>query len=709
MIKTALGLLPFIWVGLFLCLMAFVASQTVPSVLFDEWVYSNAAIWDPAGVPTASYLFTWIYSITGLAPAPYHYFVGQLLNMVFWFIQFVFLYFSARLILERGRSLVVALLVSLYSMSGWVYVFMPEMMFSALLVGGLYFLFATLIRRFDIWSLHLSAVLVGLSSAVKVHSLFVLPALLILVYFSYLVFEKRLWLRIVGSLMFVIEVVAVKLMVGFLVAGAAGLTLLGQYQSSVDRFFRAFMTPAGEADSSPGLSGPSGGIYLGVQAPSAQSVDWDLVTFFGLLAQAGANFSFITLIAFAWLFAVPFIYTVGLTGDHKPASVLFSASFLVLINLGLLAVVFSVFATLSGDDHSNRVLFRYVEFIFLVVSVFGAGLMLVGDKRSERSKLRRFRYLVPLAVFLAALLGGQGTVRANYADSTFTPVLGQPFFWIPIVLVTLTAVMLVGFNVKPNLQKTLSWVILGSYSVVGLGTHLDIWTGSNRDALAGSEQTSYILSNLEVESDDIFLISSSPQVSGRIATLSKLPNLRYGISLGTNPLRSDDLPTSEHIIASEGTFFDLDESRLSVIHSRVGFEHFMSTEDNSALRDTLVIDSNLLDSDLKYYSQGVLYSATGKETLTLNDTFTNGNQLDICLTMPQDITARVVEIGASGKKVQIEIPTGAHERPFCTSLTSGAGLDADEITIQSNVLTNELESGEMLSEVAFGISTLEVK
>ena len=702
--------LPYLASSAFMVAMVGIAYQTVPSVLFDEWVYSNAAIWDPASVPTASYLYTWLYSFTSLFEAPYHYFVAQILNVFFWAVQFVFLYLSARLVLKPQHSVIAATLVSLYSMSGWVYVFMPEIMFSALLVGGLYFLFATLVGRFGHWSLHLSAVLIGLSSSVKVHSLFVLPAILILVYLSYVVVQRSVSVRVLATLAFLVEVVSVKLLIGFLVAGVKGLTLLGQYQSAVDGFFRNLFSSTDGTDFERTVLGPSGGIYLGVVAPSGQSPDFDLASIIGLFLQATTNFSLITLIAFAWLFALPFIYKLSLWGtDTGRASILFPASLLVLVNLAALAVVFSVFATLSGDDHSNRVLFRYVEFIFLVVSVFGVGLMLTGDKRAQSSKLRRLRFLVPVAVFLAALLGGQGTVRANYADSSFTPVLGQPFVWIPITLITLTGVMLLGSNIRPVLQKSLSWVILGSYSVVGLGTHLDIATGSNRDALDGSEQATYILSNLDRETDSIFLISSAPQVSGRIATLTKLENLEYGISLGTNPLGSDDLPTSEHIIASEGTFFHLDDSQLTVIHTGDRFEHLIPTLDNSSLRDSLDFESSLLDSDLRFYSKGVLYSARGKETFSLNDTFTDGNQLDICLTLPQDITARVVEVEASGKVVQIEIPTGAYERPFCVSLTSGADLNADKITIQSNVLTNELESGEVLSEVAFGISKLEVR
>ena len=697
------------WVSLLLiaAFMSVSIFSVVPSVLFDEWIYSNAATQNPASVPTASYLYTFLYSIVGLVAAPMHYQLGLALNIFFWMVQGVALYRLSRLALSRSESTYAVALVSLFSMSGWVYVFMPEVMFSALFFWGLYFLLAYTVEGRGQLALLASAVIVGLSSTVKVHSLFVLPGLLVLAFLATRARKFTLFQSTVMMAGYVMAVFLVKSIVSFLIAGPKGLAPLGQYQSAVDNFFfgllgsevsRSILTP---------ISGPAGGTYLGVDAPTISVSSPSLSQLPGLLFGAFANFGFITLIAFAWLFLLPLLFQFknldGLVTDDWR---LFGSVAIVFVNLAGLAIGFSVFATLSGDDHSNRTLFRYTEFIFILLAVYALVLMLRGTARPLTSRLYRARWMVPIAVIVVATFGSQASVRANYADSTFTPVLGQPFVWIPVVLVTLTSTLVLVRVSSQNLRRSLAWTVVATYSLVGIGTHIDIVTGANGDKLSGSKQAQYIQANL---TETPFLISAAPQVSGRVATLAKMDQLEYGISLGTNPLSSEDLITDRPIIASQGAFFELDMTQARVVHTTEDFEHLEKTKDGSTLRENLDLDEVLTNSSLRYYSRGALYSSTGTETFQLKKRFSDGAQLEICFLLPEDISARKIEVRAGEYGVFIDVPYSASSSPHCVTLTAGKDMDTNEISIQSNVLTNELETGEVISQVAFGLSKLEIK
>lgn len=202
-----------------------------PIVFADEWFYSSSARllpFDKSLLP--SYLFYSLFQLTN-ACGPGFLDCARLLNAALLVAAAPFIYLIARQVCNRTASAVLALAGIMAPVSSFTAYFMPETMYFLS-----FFVFAWAALSFTsarplAYGLATGALL-GLMAAIKVHALFLLPAhLAFIVYLCLSQYRNDGWLRraLIMMAAAALAMVAVRLAVGYAVAGQAGLSFFGQF------------------------------------------------------------------------------------------------------------------------------------------------------------------------------------------------------------------------------------------------------------------------------------------------------------------------------------------------------------------------------------------------------------------------------------------------------------------------------------------------
>ncbi len=695
-------------VGLFLGIIAYlvllvqVNLSTAPAVLFDEFIYAQAATFDPSELSTGGFLYSWTYALAGLLPGESIYEFGRLVNIVFTVITGLALYTIARTMLSPTAAGWVAFGVSLFSISVWSHLFMPEAMYIAFVTWGFacfFWIDKTVSPRLKVSLLFSGVLLFSLSSLVKVHTLFILPAIVFALYANSQTLFERKRQRFAAAIFTSLMVIPLKLAVGFLLAGERGLRLLGEYQSAVDTILGRFFS--GENyETNQGLA-PAGGFYIGFEDRFVEVPTPNPIQIIGMLFDRAGTFIPIALIAFGWI--VIAAMTLKFDNPNNKSRLLTTVGVLAL-NLFILAIGFNVFASVGGDDHSNRVLFRYVEYVFLIASVIGAMLILTGEFRNHKDWRMRARPYFVAVVFALAAFGPQARVTANYADSAFIPVMGNLWVWLPVVSLAFIATFLVTELYSQKARSILASLVLGGYAVAGILSQVDYSTTASRSTLLGIETASYVSQS---DTKEYFQIVKLPQTAGRVATLAPLEKVDYGIALGTNPVNSEDLPKQfSRFIAIDQVFFNLDDDGLRYLESGQEYEVFVRAD--APLRKSVPVADILRNSNFEFYSSGAVYSESGEEEIELDNPLTQASELEICILLPEDIKDRRVILKVQDFETTLQLTTSAVKYPECFKLGFGEGVNTRTISLRAPVLTNEIETGEVISTVSFGVSKLVV-
>ncbi|MEW7849679.1 hypothetical protein AB2N08_13345 [Massilia aurea] len=200
-----------------------------PTVFADEWYYSKMSRLTPlAESLLPSYLYLWIFGATNSCGAGYLD-CARIGNLAFFIGAVPFLYLIARQYMGRGYAGAVALLSVAAPLNVYTAYFMPETTY--------YFGFCVLswiVLTRTTWPLMVQALaagtVLGAMSLVKVHALFLIPALCL-----YLVFASwnngGAWLvrGVFAAALAGVVTIGVKFGLGFLLAGDAGMSLLGPF------------------------------------------------------------------------------------------------------------------------------------------------------------------------------------------------------------------------------------------------------------------------------------------------------------------------------------------------------------------------------------------------------------------------------------------------------------------------------------------------
>jgi hypothetical protein len=224
-----------------------------PLVFADEWLYSSFARLTPlreAAIPSYLYL-----SIFGLTNACGTGFLGcaRAMNLAFFIAAAPFIYLTARRFCGKPTAVVVTLMCMLAPFKSYTAYFMPESLYYFAFYVLTWIALTRTTMRWAYYALATGAVL-GLMTLVKVHALFLIPALAVFIVFnSWNNNRNGPWLRIglAAAGVAVLTAFAVRFALGYAFVGEPALSLFGSFygglahnsQSMGDRLLK-MMAPA---------------------------------------------------------------------------------------------------------------------------------------------------------------------------------------------------------------------------------------------------------------------------------------------------------------------------------------------------------------------------------------------------------------------------------------------------------------------------------
>lgn len=219
---------------LFLFLMLFLLIRNnglYPMVFADEFTYSKFSRLVPLSESTLpNYLYFLIYRLTNECGDG---FLGcaRILNVLFFALTMPFIYLVSRQVCGKFISLTFVLFVAIGQTNSYTAYFMPECLYALSFWMGTA---ATL--QSDRHTSHKKWILIGftwgVSSLVKPHTVFIIPALAIYVlYISEAMDRSRIRTAFLNATALVIGAIGIKLFVGYCVAGSSGLSLFGTFYS----------------------------------------------------------------------------------------------------------------------------------------------------------------------------------------------------------------------------------------------------------------------------------------------------------------------------------------------------------------------------------------------------------------------------------------------------------------------------------------------
>lgn len=439
-----------------------------PLVFMDEWSYSSFARLQPlaeASVP--SYLYLALFGLTNACGEAFLQ-CTRIGNAMLVVGAVPFFYLTGRRYCSAPLAAALSLLAVLAPFNSYTVYFMPEAMY---FFGFSVFSWAVLAlheQRPDLLTAALGGALLGALSLIKVHALFLTPALLAFIW--YCGWRRKGWRALLllvpaSSAIGISCLLAVKLALGYALAGKAGLSLLGSFYG-------------GHASNSSGLAH-----LLPVLLAAWQSLRGHLL---GLVL----------------MYALPLAALLTLAFSPAQRRALPGGARLSLFTVLMLGAALAMTAAYTGSIASaaagegERLHLRYYDFVFPLILLSSAALLAAPDGRRSA----RLLVAVPLA---AALLLAQLWLPAHFHPSFIDgPELSQPMRWVGWLHLPLLAL----------------WVIRPKLSLLGF---LLVLTPIN--CVVGELQTRTILSRAE---------QASPyDLAGRYAHQTLTPAQRASLSV----------------------------------------------------------------------------------------------------------------------------------------------------------------------------------
>lgn len=200
-----------------------------PTIFADEWYYSKMSrLQDLSESILPSYLYLWLFRASNACGTGFLDCV-RVGNTLLFVAAAPFVYLCARTVAGRALAFVVTVLATLAPLNLFTAYFMPE---TTYYFGFWVLSWIVLTRRHWHWAVHalVTGAVLGLMSQVKVHAVFLIPALcLYLCYARWM--EGGAWLRkgLASMVLAACAVLGVKFGLGYLLAGKAGLSMFGPF------------------------------------------------------------------------------------------------------------------------------------------------------------------------------------------------------------------------------------------------------------------------------------------------------------------------------------------------------------------------------------------------------------------------------------------------------------------------------------------------
>jgi len=378
-----------------------------PAILGDEYLYSinarHAAPWDPSPAGDFSnYLFNLAYSSTNLCGDAF-YTCGKILNLIFFIGFLIVIFIIAVRFLNYWVSLAFTVAAGLSPISVYTSMFLPESMYFFML--SLVFLSVLKAAESYAWrDWGLVGVLIGVASLVKPHawlSAIAIGIFLVVLGLTQTRHRFNPLFKAVGAIS--LGAILGRIVIGFAVAGPRALD-----------FFGSYVTADTISQVTSGTTGDAGG--------EAQTSAVGTSPMNGLISLFGTqlNVHVLTVVALMGIAIIGLI--VGIvelikTRRLSPVTSLSLFMFIWLVSMVIEIVMFTGWITGGGDDHTDRILSRYYDFLYVFVPL--AGLVALSAKQESKTSV----YVrLPLAgIFLVlltpAFTGFFGGLEIQIADA----------------------------------------------------------------------------------------------------------------------------------------------------------------------------------------------------------------------------------------------------------------------------------------------------
>lgn len=380
-------------------------SGLYPIVLSDENTYSKFSRLLPlseSAIP--GYLYLGIYRLTSHCGTDFLA-CGRLFNTLFFVAAAPFIYLVARKVTPPGPAVLISVLSMLAPVSSYTAYFMPE----AFYFFG-FWVFTWSVLRLDNASVRdwaIAGAIFGCTALIKPHSFLFAPA--IVVYLSYLSLRsgRGLNLFILNLTCFILVTLLLKFLVGYWIAGQAGLSLFGTTYTEI-----ATATTSNSQR------------YLELITVALSSIKGHILA---LCLMFGPGLA----LALHTLFKA--IMARGESSQQERFSVL---TLLLLSNLVVVVGLFTASVTNVGPyETSTRLHMRYYDFAFPLIFIVAASqLYIVGE--GER-KLRAIFAVIIGSPMLYATWTSMSPYTPNFVDS---PEL-HGFLFNPILFYILSGLM----------------------------------------------------------------------------------------------------------------------------------------------------------------------------------------------------------------------------------------------------------------------------
>ena len=466
---------------------------TLPTVMQDEYVYLVQTGLQPISENEfGNFLHTFIYASIFLFGDGF-YLAAKVINVVWLFSFSVSVWLTARLYLEHWVATVIALATALSATGLYASVLMPEMMFFALASWSIYF-FALAIQpeQKRPWLMFsVSVLFLTLAGLTKPHAIILTAGLvgflIISVFLKREAFRKSL-LRM-GLVTF--GYLGLKLALGFALAGTQGLTILGaSYERSLISFFNQISAFNQGAMSASAL------VINPVDAQGFSNFFLFTITHLALLTF---GFAFMTL-GFPMLLIRP----LSKLSDFQLLVIVISVVYLVGI------AMFTALVTFTGDNHADRLLGRYFE--FLIPLVFIAGLIEL-FRREKVLLPRKILFAVSILVFAIVWIAIISQADFKLSDSaTLLGAFRQELLpWLVIAFVAVLALLII--DRPKQLKPIAATALLLTVLLTGLSSQqrqIELNSGKVSADFAGDALRN---NHSEIPGDQVVVLGTNKQLA----------------------------------------------------------------------------------------------------------------------------------------------------------------------------------------------------
>ncbi len=478
-----------------------------PAILQDEWIYMvSSRIFTPwqqeLPFDFGNYLFNVVYSSTTLCGDSF-YTCAKLINLAFIQGFAITLFIIALRFLPFWGALAFLVSVTLSPVAVYSSMYLPESMFFFLI--GLTLAAVLKAAEHSNWkNWALVGIPLGLTALTKPHALMAAMAIGIFLIFSSLKsrpFWKPLLLN-AGAL--ILSFLVIRLIFGFLIAGPKALNLFFSYgiSDNVAQFVGGIAN-AQPVEANQGLVG-AGNVAGALGLFPAQFWTHSLV----VTALMGAAIVAIVIAAI----------NAFTTDEVRPVHRFAVVSLIWMLFMLIAIVLFTGWITGMGDDHTTRVLERYYDYLFPIVSL--AGIAVVADKRVLSETKSWVRWLVIAPVFLAisiAFAGYFGGLTIQIADApNLAGLVVDKFSMDTIANLTLLALLAIAFFPKYSIWAAAlvfpATMILTGYQIQGQ------YQGFRLEDSAADKAGLFAYSQLDAADRDNLVVLAETRFDGRVAS-----------------------------------------------------------------------------------------------------------------------------------------------------------------------------------------------